>query len=356
MKSIKAIESPLVKIVQESGLETTKAQFLLDNFSEFFKLASEWEKKAKSIKVTSADQKFEMKIAREGRLLLREKRISIEKARVNLGSQALREKQTIDSIARILKNLLEPIEQYLDDQEHFIEIEAQKAKEERTRNRIDIVSKYEFDATSQNVADMSDEDFQKYIDQLEAKKQAQIAEQKRLEQERIDAEKKRQKELKDAQEEAKRQQKLREQLSKRAQKLTEIGFGYNGAVFKYDEIFIEGSDVMKMEESEFKELLKKYTPIIKDREAVKEKTRKQAEESTRKAREAEEARVKKIQDDARATQKRLDDIQKAQSEIKVTIDDQGYYIVTYKDAKGIGDSLLNAVNGFCKDWTQRHSF
>jgi len=118
----------LSTLVKESGLETTKAQFILDNFEGYFKIASEWEKKARTIVITDKDQKAEMKMAREGRLFLREKRIAIEKARKELKDQSLREGKAIDGIANVLKALIVPIEEYLDDQEKFVERKEAEAK------------------------------------------------------------------------------------------------------------------------------------------------------------------------------------------------------------------------------------
>lgn len=114
-------ENKLEVIVQQSGLEQSKAQYILDNFQSYFSIASEWEQKAKSIVVTNAEQKTEMKMAREARLFLRQKRIDIENARKKLKEQSLREGKAIDGIANVLKALIEPIEKHLDEQEHFVE-------------------------------------------------------------------------------------------------------------------------------------------------------------------------------------------------------------------------------------------
>jgi len=114
-------------IVKESGLEKTKANYILEKFSDAFKVAGKWEKKAKGIKVEDETQISEMKIARIGRLELRDKRVDIEKERKRLKEQSLREGKAIDGIANVLKALIIPIEKYLDDQEHFVE---NKKKEE----------------------------------------------------------------------------------------------------------------------------------------------------------------------------------------------------------------------------------
>ena len=120
----------LAVIVKDSGLDATKADYILKNFQDYFKIAAEWEIKAKGIVVRDASQNAEMQMARAGRLFLREKRIAIEKSRKELKEQALREGKAIDGIANVLKALIVPIEEYLDEQEHYVE---NKAKEEAAR-------------------------------------------------------------------------------------------------------------------------------------------------------------------------------------------------------------------------------
>lgn len=112
-------ENQLVTIVNESGLDKSKADILLKNFQDYFEIAGDWEKKAKMLVVSDDKQVAEMKMAREGRLFLREKRIAIEKTRKELKEQSLREGKAIDGIANVLKALIVPIEEYLYKQEHF---------------------------------------------------------------------------------------------------------------------------------------------------------------------------------------------------------------------------------------------
>jgi len=113
-------------LVEKSELDSTKAAVLLERFQDYFKIAAEWETRAKTIVVTDAGQTADMKMARVGRLELREKRIAIEKTRKELKEQSLREGKAIDGIANVLKALIVPIEDYLGEQEKFTEIQAQK--------------------------------------------------------------------------------------------------------------------------------------------------------------------------------------------------------------------------------------
>lgn len=144
------MENQLSIIIKESGLESSKAKYILENFQNYFEIAAEWENKAKTLIVTKPDQKAEMEMARTGRLFLREKRIAIEKARKELKEQSLREGKAIDGIANVLKALIVPIEEYLDRQERFIEIEEEKKKEVV---RIEVEKKMEEDRIAKEKAE-----------------------------------------------------------------------------------------------------------------------------------------------------------------------------------------------------------
>ena len=50
------MENGLVKLVNDSGLDKTKSQVLLENFSNYFEIASDWENKAKMLVITSVEQ------------------------------------------------------------------------------------------------------------------------------------------------------------------------------------------------------------------------------------------------------------------------------------------------------------
>ncbi len=128
-------ENPLVAIVAQSGLEQTKAQFILEKFTDYFRIASYWETKAKALVVTSAEQTTEMKMAREGRLFLKGKRVEIERARKDLKEQSLREGKAIDGISNVLKGLIEPIESFLEEQERFVELREERRKSELRASR-----------------------------------------------------------------------------------------------------------------------------------------------------------------------------------------------------------------------------
>ena len=102
-----------------TGLEPESAMALRSCFEEMFSQAEKWTASARLIVVTSADQKREMKMARESRLALREIRVKAEHARKRLKEDSTRRGKAIDGIANVLKALIEPIEEHLLEQETF---------------------------------------------------------------------------------------------------------------------------------------------------------------------------------------------------------------------------------------------
>ncbi len=214
------MKNELEVIVKESGLDKTKAQVLLDNFTGYFEIASEWEKKAKVIVVTNASQKADMDMARVGRLFLREKRIKIEKTRKELKEQSLREGKAIDGIANVLKALIVPIEEYLGAQEKFVEIKAAEIAEIA---RMEMEEKAEKDRLAKEEADRKEQERIR-VENERLKKEA-IAKEKKVELERKKAEAK-QKELEEKarleREKAETKQRELEEKAKKAEKEQQV--------------------------------------------------------------------------------------------------------------------------------------
>lgn len=134
----------LVQIIETSGLEKTKAQVLLEKFTSYFEIAADWEKKIKMLEITDVSQKAEMKMAREGRLFLKEKRVQIGKVHKELKEASLREGQTLDAIKKILTNLIEPLEEQLEQKEKYAELQEAKRIEALKSDRFAELSKYGF--------------------------------------------------------------------------------------------------------------------------------------------------------------------------------------------------------------------
>lgn len=112
-----------------TDLEPESAIAIRGAFGALFDQAAEWTRRAREIRVTSLDQKREMKLARESRLAVRDVRIEAEHARKRLKTDVVRRGKAIDGAANIIKDLLEPIEIYLLEQETFAARHEQARKD-----------------------------------------------------------------------------------------------------------------------------------------------------------------------------------------------------------------------------------
>jgi len=195
-------------MVKEANLDESRAGYLLKQFSEHFKEAAEWAKKANDIIVTNENQTVMMEIARTGRLFLSKKRQEIEKARKWMKEPALREGQAIDKIANLLKDTIIPTEEHLRRQEDFVKLH-QEAEAERIRLEVETrleqerIAKEKADAEALAKAQAENARLRK---ESEAKEKA-LAEERRkvaYEQEKI----KKENEAKIAEENRKRQEEL----------------------------------------------------------------------------------------------------------------------------------------------------
>lgn len=174
----------IAKLIDESGLNDERKLALRNSFDDFIAIAQEWEQKAKEIVVTDSSQKDLMKLAKEGRLLLRKKRLDIEEIRKAIKEQPLRECQAIDGVAKAFKELISPIEEYLKVQEEFEKREEEKRVADLIAQRTSELTQYGVDCTYLSLGDMPQP---MYEMMLESSK---IMYEKKLEDERLEAERK----------------------------------------------------------------------------------------------------------------------------------------------------------------------
>lgn len=184
-------------ITNQAGLAEDKSKQLLVSFSDLFNDARQTVKFAKDIVVTDVSQVVEMEKARNTRLELKNIRVQVEKNRKDLKEQSLREGKAIDGIANVIKALIVPVEEYLENQEKFAERIEIERKNKVESERISQLLKYVEEAENYSLHpdQMSEETFGKLLENsklaFEARKKAEEqAENERLEQ--IEAEKKEQ--------------------------------------------------------------------------------------------------------------------------------------------------------------------
>lgn len=188
----------LVSVIQASELSADSVPSILLTFEPLLQKANKWASQVDTVKVTDASQTLEMRMAREMRLGLREIRVTTDKERKRLKEQSLRQGRAIDGAANIIKALIEPLEQRLQDQEDFIERQETarrgKLKTERETLLSPLAVSLSTDISMYPLGDMPQDSFdillQTMTTQVQAKKEAaEKAEKDRMEALRVEAEK-----------------------------------------------------------------------------------------------------------------------------------------------------------------------
>lgn len=119
--------------------QQTQELTTIDHFAPFEAQAKEWMEKASQITVTDESQIELMAGAKEARLALKRIRGGIEATRKDLKEDYLRRGNEIQQIANRLKNLIEPIEAHLQEQEDFAKVQEVKRKKVLFDHRMELL-------------------------------------------------------------------------------------------------------------------------------------------------------------------------------------------------------------------------
>lgn len=154
----------LITLVETSGLESKTATTLKERFLPFFEQADEWKKKAESLVVSDATQIAEMRMAREARLALKAIRVNADKTRKELKEDSLRYGKAVQGIYNVIEYRILPIEQHLEQQEKFVEIqEANRKAKLKSDREAELLPFSEFVPFGLDLGGMSDEDYVKTL-------------------------------------------------------------------------------------------------------------------------------------------------------------------------------------------------
>lgn len=119
-----------------------------------------------AIVVTDEDDETSMKKARSLRLILKKTRTSVENKRKELKEESLRKGKAIDGVAKYIKDEIQPVEDFLEKQERFAELQAEKRLLELKRERLEKVSGLVENPQSLNLDTLTDEEFEKLLSEL----------------------------------------------------------------------------------------------------------------------------------------------------------------------------------------------
>lgn len=267
-------DSQLQVILKEQHVATENAKQLLVAFGAPFEEAGSILSSYKSVVVTKEDDFATMAEARKMRLALKNIRVDVEKRRKELKEDSLRVGKAIDSVAKYVKETIEPAETYLEEQEKFAELKAAERAAKLKAERTEKLMKYTDDISMYNFDSMDDEKFESLLSTLKAQRDAEVAQAEKVEADRIAAEK------------AERERQA--QIEAENAKLKAEAEAREAELLKEREI--EAKKQAKLEEARQAELKverEKAEAERAKREAIEEAQRKQAEE----ARKAEELKA-----------------------------------------------------------------
>ena len=183
-------------ILNEQGIEKSDVAKLVEAFGGPFEEAGQILATYKDIKVTDEKDTAGMAKARELRLILKKARTTVENNRKELKADIVKQGKAIDSVARYVKEEIEPAEEYLELQEKFAELAQAKREADLKAKRIEQLMQYTDDLSVYNLDGMTEDQFntllatlkaqyeaeQKRIaDEAKAKAEAEEAERKRIE-------------------------------------------------------------------------------------------------------------------------------------------------------------------------------
>jgi hypothetical protein len=182
-------ENKLQVILSEQNIAKENAQLLIKAFGAPFEEAGKILAEHKMIVVTKEDDFALMAEARSKRLALKDIRVGVEKKRKELKEDSLKTGKAIDSVAKFVKEIIEPAEAYLEQQEKFAEIKRAERAAKIKSERIEKLMQYTDDLSLYNLDEMTEDQFTGLLTTLKNQHEAKIAEQKKLEDERIAKEK-----------------------------------------------------------------------------------------------------------------------------------------------------------------------
>lgn len=177
----------LILVVEQSGLEKTKSQKLLEMFTPYFNRMSEIETKINGLNKTDP-QKEDIKIAREIRLALKNNRVASEKVKDDSKAAILIEGRLIDNMNNIIKNTSKGLELQCEQIEKDAEIKEAARIEQIRLSRVELLSSYVEDANIFPLGTMSQDQFDTMLSGYKLAKEQKDAEQARLEAERLERE------------------------------------------------------------------------------------------------------------------------------------------------------------------------
>lgn len=179
-------DGQLLVIVEQSNIEPTKGQQMMQLFVPYFKRMDEVERKI-SILPSENPSKEDVAMAKAIRKALRDNRLEAERIKKQGKETVIIEGRLYDNLYNIIDNSSKPLEKRCEAIEKWHEIQEAARIESVYQTRKTLCDEIGADTVFTNIRAMSDEQFDAYVAQVQAANAARI-EAERIETERIAAE------------------------------------------------------------------------------------------------------------------------------------------------------------------------
>ncbi|MDI9934717.1 hypothetical protein QM806_04510 [Rhodococcus sp. IEGM 1351] len=173
------LEDKLVKY----RIDADEANTLLAEYGAPFTEAGEILANYETVKVSDESDTATMKLARDQRLKLRKVRTSVENKRKELKADIVKRGNAIDGVARFVKEVITPAEEYLQLQEDYAKVKEAERQASVKAERVAKLSPYAIDLSLYSLDSMTDEQFNDLHLELKTVHEAKIAAAKKAEEE-----------------------------------------------------------------------------------------------------------------------------------------------------------------------------
>jgi len=262
--------SNLVTIITETGLEinSSTSQLIKEKFEPFIADMEQWKKKAEGLVVVDATEKAKMRDAREARLALRAVRVEADKVRKALKEDSNRYNKAVQGIYNFIEGKIIPLEEHLEQQEKFAEIQEKKEREALKGERVRLVSQYSNDAELFNLGELSQESFDSLYGTLKQAHEAKIlAEQKAKE----EAEAKAKLEAEEKERQRVEIERLKAEAKEREEKEKAVQLVRNERNMLLRTVnYIHDTDIVLLSDDDFEQLFQDKKVIFNEQEKRKE--------------------------------------------------------------------------------------
>lgn len=324
----------LVEVV--STLPEQKAKNVIGQFEPIFNAAKALEDSIKGL-VNLSDDEITPEVAslaRAYRLKLLKVRTSSDKLHKELKEQALREGRAIDGIRNIIKAIIVPQEERLEQIENYEKIQAEKKRQALLEEREGKLGAYIDNVTLYDLANMSEEGFEKLLSLSRQAYNDRIAAEKKVEAERIAKEKAEAEERKRL---AIENEKLKEELARKQ------------AEAERERLEREKAEAVEREKQRLEQEARE-----KELEAERAKQRQIQEEAEKKLEIERQVAAEKLRIEQEERQRLIDEANRRP--LKVFVDGDKFCVLFGTDVQagvsGFGSTVEQAITAFAKNWLE----